>query len=230
MFRCTIIIVTISYGIGLIFHAPAMRMPSKLYGQKIVAPIFESSHELTGITLSRYMVETSVANPDLRELESLISAIQIACKTIANVVERASITGVTGLEAGGGSINIQGEEQKRLDVITNDIMKSCLRYSGKVGVLASEEEDVPVTVDKKLVDKYRDQGLITTQFKGDVIIEDTGGKYVAVFDPLDGSSNVDAGIPTGFFLLFMLLFFLLSLVSILIQWKQCLNEQCCNWL
>lgn len=65
--------------------------------------------------LVRYMVETIAANPQLRELESLIVAIQTACKTIASVVDRASITGVTGLEAGGGSINVQGEEQKRLD-------------------------------------------------------------------------------------------------------------------
>ena len=61
------------------------------------------------------MVETVVANPHMRELESLVIAIQTACKTIASVVERASITGVTGLQDGGGSINVQGEEQKRLD-------------------------------------------------------------------------------------------------------------------
>lgn len=168
-----------------------------LYRQKIIAPIFEDSCSTTGITLTRYMVETVSANPQLRELESLMMAIQTACKTIANVVERASITGVTGLESGGGSINVQGEEQKRLDVITNDIMKKALRFSGKVGVLASEEEDIPVSVDDNAFNKYRDVGLRTTQFKSDVLIEETGGKYVAVFDPLDGSSNVDAGIPTG---------------------------------
>ncbi len=61
------------------------------------------------------MIETIAANPDLAELESLVVSIQTACKTIASVVERASITGVTGLEAGGGSINVQGEEQKKLD-------------------------------------------------------------------------------------------------------------------
>eukprot|EP00595_Chromulina_sp_UTEXLB2642_P000691 CAMPEP_0196768506 /NCGR_PEP_ID=MMETSP1095-20130614/42852_1 /TAXON_ID=96789 ORGANISM="Chromulina nebulosa, Strain UTEXLB2642" /NCGR_SAMPLE_ID=MMETSP1095 /ASSEMBLY_ACC=CAM_ASM_000446 /LENGTH=374 /DNA_ID=CAMNT_0042138219 /DNA_START=103 /DNA_END=1227 /DNA_ORIENTATION=+ len=143
------------------------------------------------------MVEVVAANPQLRELESLVIAIQTACKTIANVVERASITGVTGLEAGGGSINIQGEEQKRLDVITNDVMKRALRFSGKVGVLASEEEDNPVSVNNFPTDKYKDVGLKTTSFNSEVIVEETGGKFIAVFDPLDGSSNVDAGIPTG---------------------------------
>ena len=82
-------------------------------------------------------------------------------------------------------------------MITNDIMKKALRFSGKVGVLASEEEDKPMEIASKLKDKYRDVGLRTTQFNQEVLIEDLGGKYVAVFDPLDGSSNVDAGIPTG---------------------------------
>lgn len=158
---------------------------------KIIAPTFEESCDNTGITLTRYMVETVLANPQLRELESLMMALQTACKTIANVVERSSISGVTGLEGGGGAINVQGEEQKRLDVITNDIMKKALRFSGKVGVLASEEEDIPVPVENGA--KYKR----STSFKSGVVIEETGGKYIAVFDPLDGSSNVDAGIPTG---------------------------------
>lgn len=46
-------------------------------------------------------------------------------------------------------------------------------------------------------DKYRDVGLQTTSFNKDVIVDQAGDKYIAVFDPLDGSSNVDAGIPTG---------------------------------
>jgi fructose-1,6-bisphosphatase I len=170
---------------------------TQLNAQTIVAPIFEESCEYSGITLTRYLVEFATANPKLRELESLILALQTACKSIANVVERASITGTTGLEGGGGAINVQGEEQKRLDVITNDIMKRALRFSGKVGVIASEEEDNPVAVDENIRDKYQDVGLKTTSFNTDVLIEEMDGKYIAVFDPLDGSSNVDAGIPTG---------------------------------
>eukprot|EP00599_Poterioochromonas_sp_BG-1_P001878 CAMPEP_0173134680 /NCGR_PEP_ID=MMETSP1105-20130129/1440_1 /TAXON_ID=2985 /ORGANISM="Ochromonas sp., Strain BG-1" /LENGTH=402 /DNA_ID=CAMNT_0014046533 /DNA_START=141 /DNA_END=1349 /DNA_ORIENTATION=- len=172
------------------------RQGTSLKVQKVIPPIFQDSCDETGITLTRYVVETVIANPHLRELESLLISVQTACKAIASVVERASITGVTGLEGGGGSINVQGEEQKRLDVITNNIMKKSLQFSGKVGVLASEEEDNPMPVDNSF-DRYRDQGLQTTQFKSDVLIEETEGQYVAVFDPLDGSSNVDAGIPTG---------------------------------
>ena len=61
--------------------------------RKTIAPIFEEICEQTGITLSRYMMEVSRQNPDLRDLESLMGGIQQACKTIANIVDRAPITG-----------------------------------------------------------------------------------------------------------------------------------------
>lgn len=159
-----------------------LRKQLNLNSQKVITPIFDDSCEYSGITLTRYLIEFVAANPQLQELESLIVSLQVACKSIANVVERASITGITGLEGGGGSINIQGEEQKKLDVITNDIMKKALRYSGKVNVLASEEEDSPVSVEEGLKDKYSQVGLKTTSFDSEVIVEETaGGKYVAVF-------------------------------------------------
>ena len=69
---------------------------------------------------------------------------------------------------------MQGEEQKKLDVVTNDVLKRALAFTGKVGVIASEEEDVPVAVE-----------------------ESYGGNYICVFDPLDGSSNIDAAVSTG---------------------------------
>ena len=152
----------------------------------VIKPLFDDS-EGSGITLTRYMLETSNANKDLRELESLTMALQTACKTIASVIDRASLTGMIGLQSGGGSINIQGEEQKKLDgiidyrvfnnyilmphiynllVLSNEILKKTLRFTGKVGVLASEEEDTPVAVTHQ--DKYREVGLRTTQFENDV--------------------------------------------------------------
>jgi fructose-1,6-bisphosphatase I len=72
-------------------------------------------------------------------------------------------------------------------VITNTVLKNALRFSGKMAVLASEEEDAPVGMEDDSLPSYD---------KKEVIIEE-GQKYVAVFDPLDGSSNVDANIPTG---------------------------------
>merc|ERR1719221_765494 len=120
------------------------------------------------------MIEQAMRNPELQEMESLMSSIQMACKQIASLVSRAGIQDLTGLEEGGGSVNVQGEEQKKLDVISNTVLKNALRFSGKVGIVGSEEEDEPVMVE-----------------------EAYSGRYVAVFDPLDGSSNIDAAISTG---------------------------------
>jgi len=167
-----------------------MSTPTPQKERTVRAPVFDEVCEQTGITLSRYMMEVSRQNPDMRDLESLISGIQQACKTIANLVDRATITGMVGYEGGGGSINVQGEEQKKLDVVTNEVLKNALKFTGKVGVIASEEEDKPV-FNK---DAYRVPG---GEGKYQDVLADIGTKYVTVFDPLDGSSNVDANIPTG---------------------------------
>jgi len=73
-----------------------------------------------------------------------------------------------------GETNVQGEEQKKLDILANDIMVNSLRVSGKTAVLVSEE--------------LEDAIFIEDEFKG---------KYCVVFDPLDGSSNIDAGVNIG---------------------------------
>jgi fructose-1,6-bisphosphatase I len=169
--------------------APSMvaSMPKTAVEKKVLIPVFPEACEYTGITLTRYMNEVARANPELLDLETLIASIQTACKTINMLVERAHITGLVGYADGGGSINVQGEEQKTLDVVTNDVLKKALRFTGKMGVIASEEEDTPVEVgDFSGLPEYDTQALM-----------DETGRYTAVFDPLDGSSNVDAGIPTG---------------------------------
>ena len=73
-----------------------------------------------------------------------------------------------------GETNVQGEEQKKLDVLSNDIMVNFLRASGWTAVLVSKELDEAVIID----DAHK-------------------GKYCVVFDPLDGSSNIDAGVNIG---------------------------------
>jgi len=153
---------------------------------KTFAPVFTDVCQETGITLSRFMIELTMANPHLSELESIFSSIQTAGKTISNLVRRSTLTGNTGY-LDEASINVQGEEQKKLDVITNNVLKNALRFTGRMGVLASEEEDAPVEILEDLTAKY----------DHDILLERTSGQYIAVFDPLDGSSNVDAGIPTG---------------------------------
>ena len=101
----------------------------------------------------------------------VLSSIATACKQIASYVARAGISNMTGL---AGAANIQGEDQKKLDVIANDVFCNALKDSGRTAVIASEEEDVPVAVE-----------------------ETFSGNYVVVFDPLDGSSNIDAAVSTG---------------------------------
>ena len=158
---------------------PGMAQPKHRW----VCPEHSNVCDETGITLSRYMREMARANPELEQIESIFTALQTATKTISSLVRRSCLTGITGLE---GNINVQGEEQKKLDVITNDVLKNALEWSGHLATLASEEEDAPVMIDNRGNKVY----------SGDVLIEQNGD-YVAVFDPLDGSSNIDASIPTG---------------------------------
>jgi len=145
------------------------------------APIFDEVCDTTGVTLKRFLSEVAMLNPELSELTTLFGGIETACKALTNLVKRSQLPSSETLGY-QGEVNIQGEDQKKLDVISNDILKRALRFTGKIGVLASEEEDEPMN--------------IQSNKKAEIVI-DEGEKYVAVFDPLDGSSNVDAGIPTG---------------------------------
>ncbi|KAJ6778226.1 FRUCTOSE-16-BISPHOSPHATASE-RELATED [Salix koriyanagi] len=92
-------------------------------------------------------------------------------KQIASLLQRSSIIDLTGVQ---GTINIQGEDQKKLDVISNELFCNCLRSSGRTGIIVSEEEDAPVAVE-----------------------ETNSGNYIVVFDPIDGSANIDTALTTG---------------------------------
>jgi fructose-1,6-bisphosphatase I len=87
-------------------------------------------------------------------------------------VNKAGLVDILGLT---GSRNVQGEEVQKLDIFSNDVMVDCLRSSGTVCAMGSEEVEDPI---------------IVTPPAG-------GGRYVALFDPLDGSSNIDVGAPIG---------------------------------
>ncbi len=106
------------------------------------------------------------------ELTSLLNDIVIACKHIANVVNKGALIGVLG---SAESENIQGEEQKKLDVISNDIVLTRNEWGGHLAGMASEEME----------DVYN----IPPQYPR--------GKYLLVFDPLDGSSNIDINMSVG---------------------------------
>ena len=107
-------------------------------------PVFDEVCDTTGVTLTRFMNEVAMLNPELRELTTLFGAIDTACKAMTNLVKRSQLPSSETLGY-QGNVNIQGEDQKKLDVITNDLLKRALRFTGRLGVLASEEEDVPVS-------------------------------------------------------------------------------------
>jgi fructose-1,6-bisphosphatase I len=102
----------------------------------------------------------------------LLSGITLATKIIADQVRRAGLTDILGA---AGRQNIQGEVVQKLDVIANQALLHCLGNRGNVGVLASEENDEPIIV-------HRDADH---------------GEYVVIFDPLDGSSNIDVNVSVG---------------------------------
>ncbi|KAK1271265.1 hypothetical protein QJS04_geneDACA007626 [Acorus gramineus] len=122
-------------------------------------------------TLTNWLLKQEQAGTIDAELTIVLSSISMACKQIASLVQRASISNLTGIQ---GAVNVQGEDQKKLDVVSNEVFSNCLRSSGRTGIIASEEEDVPVAVE-----------------------ESYSGNYIVVFDPLDGSSNIDAAVSTG---------------------------------
>ncbi|KAL1545582.1 fructose-bisphosphatase [Salvia divinorum] len=121
--------------------------------------------------LTTWLLKQEQAGHIDAELTIVLSSISLACKQIASLLQRSSIFNLTGAH---GTINIQGEDQRKLDVISNELFCSCLRSSGRTAIIASEEEDVPVAVE-----------------------ETYSGNYIVVFDPIDGSANIDTSMTTG---------------------------------
>jgi len=170
---------------GAFTHRTTTSLNGQMSRTQTKAPEFDEVCDTVGVTLTRFMAEVAMLNPEISELTTLFGAIDTSCKAISGLVERSQLPSSETLGY-QGEVNIQGEDQKKLDVITNDLLKRALRFTGRLGVLASEEEDDPVDL----------VGGKSSNANKDLIVEETD-KYVVVFDPLDGSSNVDAGIPTG---------------------------------
>ena len=113
------------------------------------------------------------ASPELLTLccRLLCHALQFSFKSIAYYIRRATLINLTGL---AGSSNITGDDQKKLDVIGNDLFVASMRTSGKCRLLVSEEEENCIIFD-----------------------ENPKARYAVVCDPIDGSSNLDAGVSVG---------------------------------
>jgi fructose-1,6-bisphosphatase I len=124
---------------------------------------------LAPITLDRFILEAQQVSPGATgELSLLLMRLGVAGKRIASALSKAGLTGTLGA---AGSRNVQGEDQKTLDVVANEILVETFDYGNLVTVVASEEMEEPVV--------YAKSG--TTH----------SGGYAVLFDPLDGSSNID---------------------------------------
>jgi fructose-1,6-bisphosphatase I len=102
---------------------------------------------------------------------SLLSGMTLATKMIQAKIRRAGLVDILG---SAGATNVQGEAQQKLDVYANQAVLHCLGARESVALLVSEEDEQPITID------YSETG-----------------KYIVVFDPLDGSSNIDVNVSVG---------------------------------
>jgi fructose-1,6-bisphosphatase I/sedoheptulose-1,7-bisphosphatase len=129
-------------------------------------------------TLTQFLIEERRRFPSAGgDFNALILDVAIACKAIARAVAFGELGGVMGNHAAeeGGSVNVQGETQKKLDVLSNHVFIHRTEWAGNLAGMASEEMDLP----------YQ----IPAQYPR--------GKYLLVFDPLDGSSNIDVNVSVG---------------------------------
>ncbi len=125
------------------------------------------------ITLTQHVAEKQRRFPGATgDLSWLLSGIALATRIIQSYVQRAGIGDILGSLA---STNVQGEVVQKLDVIANETIMRCLGYRDIVGIMLSEEDDEPTIVKSP----------------------SAGGKYIVLFDPLDGSSNIDVNVSIG---------------------------------
>ena len=124
-------------------------------------------------TLARYLTEEQRNKGVITgDLKLLIEVVSRACQAISIAIGKGGLGGALG-EA--GSDNVQGEAQKKLDVLSNDILLDANEWGGHLAAMASEEMDLP--------------HLVPHRFPK--------GEYLLTFDPLDGSSNIDVNVSIG---------------------------------
>jgi len=123
------------------------------------------------ITLTHYILNSQQSHPEATgDFTIILHAIEIASKYVSSKVRAAGLLDLYGLE---GSSNTSGDQVKKLDVLANEAFKTSLTRCRKVSVMASEEDQEAI------------------------FVKDCNGNYVAVFDPLDGSTNIDVNISIG---------------------------------
>ncbi|MDM1708141.1 class 1 fructose-bisphosphatase [Thiopseudomonas alkaliphila] len=123
-------------------------------------------------SLSRFLIEQTRSHQTPAELRFLIEVVARACKMISHQVSKGALGGVLGSM---GTENVQGEVQKKLDVLSNEILLEANEWGGHLAAMASEEMEKA----------YQIPGQYPK------------GSYLLVFDPLDGSSNIDVNVSVG---------------------------------
>lgn len=128
-------------------------------------------------TLTRYLIEERRRFPNaIGDLNALLLDVSLACKAIARVVAFGELAESLDRPAlAAGAVNVQGEVQQRLDVLSNEIFIRMNEWNGHLAGMASEEMELP----RQIPATY------------------PRGKYLLVFDPLDGSSNIDVNVSVG---------------------------------
>ena len=124
------------------------------------------------ITIERHFVEEQKLNPDATgELTDLLYDVAFAAKLVRREVVRAGLVDILGM---AGTTNVQGEEVKKLDLFANDKIINAIGQHGRFALMGSEENEGTIIPPKN-----------------------ESGKYVLLFDPLDGSSNIDVNVSVG---------------------------------
>ncbi|MBK0392191.1 class 1 fructose-bisphosphatase [Ramlibacter algicola] len=127
----------------------------------------------TKISLTRYLVEQQRVDGRIPgDLRLLLEVVARACKGISHAVTKGALAGVLGT---AGSENVQGEVQKKLDIIANEVLIEANEWGGHLAAMASEEMDSIYLVPNRYPQ----------------------GEYLLLFDPLDGSSNIDVNVSIG---------------------------------
>jgi fructose-1,6-bisphosphatase I len=125
------------------------------------------------VSLTQYLVEEQrLHNSIPAELRLLIEVVARACKTISHAVSKGALGEVLG---SAGSENVQGEVQKKLDVLSNEILLEANEWGGHLAAMASEEMETIHPIPNRY----------------------PKGEYMLLFDPLDGSSNIDVNVSIG---------------------------------
>ena len=125
------------------------------------------------MTIQRHILEGEKKHPEATgELSALLSDLTMAAKVISLEVNKAGLVDVLGFT---GDQNVHGEQVKKLDIFSHEMMIHAMNHGGHLAVMASEEEEDIIHIPER---HHR-------------------GKYVLLFDPLDGSSNIDTNVSVG---------------------------------